>query len=106
MMEAILYIIAIIVMLVVVYISTRLIAKAGQKITNAKNIKIIEKVPVSINNFLMIVEIDGFFYVLGVTKDKIEIIDKRKDLEIIEDSSANFSSVLSERIKNTINKNE
>lgn len=62
---------------VLAYFTTRFIARyQSNSINTRSNMRIIESMRVSNNKFIAIVEVCNSFYIIGVGKDEITLIDK------------------------------
>src|SRR6056297_2883280 len=98
------YLIGIVLLFVIffyfVYLTTSFVSKLNKKIQSGKNIKVIERVTITRDKFLMIVELDGKYYFLSATDQSFELIDSLENLEIKETTSENstFNKILSDKI--------
>ena len=106
------YLIGIVLLLIVffyvVYLTTYFVSKLNKKMQSGKNIKMIERVTITRDKFLMIVELDAKYYFLSVTDHNIELIDSFETLEInrnVEESNT-FSNILSDKIISKIKKDK
>ncbi|MDM8533110.1 flagellar biosynthetic protein FliO [Clostridiaceae bacterium HSG29] len=103
-------IILFIVFFYIVYLTTTFIGKINKNYNINKNIKIIEKVPISNNMFLLLIELDNKNYLISVSKDSISLIDKIDDLTLIDSNKKNvdekFNNILLSKIRKTINNKE
>lgn len=70
------YVIIFILVIVLTNYGTKLIATNSRKFINSKYMKVIDKININTNVKLEIVEINNKMYILAVTNDTIEIIDK------------------------------
>src|SRR6056297_721230 len=75
----------------VVYLTTYFVSKLNKKMQSGKNIKVIERVTITRDKFLMIVELDGKYYFLSATDQSFELIDTLKAIDIKENSTENNS---------------
>ncbi len=103
-------IILFIVFFYIVYLTTAFVGKMNKNYNINKNIKIIEKVTIGNNMFLMLIELDNNNYLISVAKDSISFIDKIEDLTLIDANKKNvdekFNSVLLSKIRKTITNKE
>lgn len=92
----------------VVYLTTYFVSKLNKKMQSGKNIKVIERVTITRDKFLMIVEIDDKYYFLSATDHSIELIDTLENLKIEENNSENntFNKILSDKIISKIKKDK
>lgn len=92
----------------VVYLTTYFVSKLNKKMQSGKNIKVIERVSITRDKFLMIVELDSKYYFLSATDHSIELIDSFEALEIKENetNSNTFNKILSEKIISKIKKDK
>lgn len=70
------YVIIFILVIVLTSYGTKLIATNSRKFINSKYMKIIDKININTNVKIEIVEINNKMYILAVTNDTIEVIDK------------------------------
>jgi len=103
-------IILFIVFFYIVYLTTMFVGKMNKNYNVNKNIKIIEKITISNNMFLMLIELDNKNYLISVTKDSISLIDKIEDLTLLNTNKKNddekFNKVLLSKIRKIINNKE
>lgn len=94
------FILASIFIIVLAYITTRFLSST-LKLTNNKNIKLIEKLQLGVDKSLAIIKIDKHFYLISISKNSINLIDRLDSLEIKETTNKNlkFDDILS-RIRN------
>ncbi|QSX07188.1 flagellar biosynthetic protein FliO [Sedimentibacter sp. zth1] len=98
-------IIGIILVLFLTYYCTKSLSKGILKYSTSKNIKIIDKVPLGQNKYLIIIDVCDKNYLVSVTDNNINIL-KELDDNIVKntDSSkvnnASFCKILNEAIKN------
>jgi flagellar biogenesis protein FliO len=90
----------------VVYLTTYFVSKLNKKMQSGKNIKVIERVTITRDKFLMIVSLDDQYYFLSATNERIELIDILQDLEVKENNNQNntFNNILSDKIISKIKK--
>lgn len=72
-----------------------------------KNIKVIERISISADKFLFLIELDGLYYLISSDKSGMRLIDKREHLNL-EDMkiSETQSGAFFEQLKKTIIKQE
>lgn len=72
-----------------------------------KNIKVIERIAISADKFLFLIELDGLYYLISSDKSGMRLIDKREHLNL-EDMkiSETQSGAFFEQLKKTIIKQE
>jgi len=92
----------------VVYLTTYFVSKLNKKMQSGKNIKVIERVTITRDKFLMIVELDGKYYFLSATDQSFNLIDSLETLNIKESNSENntFNRILSDKIISKIKKDK
>lgn len=79
---------------VLAYFTTRFIARYQSNSINTKsNMRVIESIRVSNNKFIAIIEVCNSFYIIGVGKDEITLIDKLdpEDADLIKNSQMSDS---------------
>jgi flagellar biosynthetic protein FliO len=71
--------------LIAAYYVTKLIAKNGTFLTKGKNMKVLEKVSLGLDKSICFIRVGKFCYILGVSKQNIELIDKisEEDMNVI-----------------------
>lgn len=87
---------------------TKLIAKNGNMFIKGRNMKVVEKISLGLDKSICMIHIGKIYYVLAVSKQNIELLDKinPKDMEITSNSlqnekfDDNFDSFLDEYIDN------
>ncbi|MDE6024487.1 MAG: flagellar biosynthetic protein FliO [Lachnospiraceae bacterium] len=94
-----------VVILILAYYATKFVAKYhSNSLVGKTGLKIVESMSVGNNKFIVIAQINGSYYALGVGKDEITFIDKLSDYtprfadsEMIDGSSKkSFKDVLSQ----------
>jgi len=80
--DLILYIAFVIVFLVFVYLGTNFIGKKAKFSMQGKNMKVVEKLSLSMDKSLILVTISNVYYVLYVDKQGCTMIDKLEDIEL------------------------
>ncbi|MCM1272220.1 MAG: flagellar biosynthetic protein FliO [Clostridium sp.] len=69
-----------VVILILAYYATRFVAKYhSNSLVGKTGLKIVESMSVGNNKFIVIAQINGSYYALGVGKDEITFIDKLSD---------------------------
>src|SRR6056297_3384453 len=92
----------------VVYLTTYFVSKLNKKMQSGKNIKVIERVTITRDKFLMIVALDDKYYFLSATDQRIELIDTLENLEVEKNNTENntFNKILSDKIISKIKKDK
>lgn len=105
--DLLIYFIFVALFLVFVYYVTNLIGLKAKKTFNGKNMKVIEKLSLSIDKSLFLVSISNIYYVLYIDKQGCTKIDKLEDIDIKEIKSSEpnqnkdvFSKLLIDKIQN------
>lgn len=103
-----LLIIAFVVILVLAYYSTKMVAKVRLNGFKSNNIKIIESVSAGYQNMIQIVKVGSKFYLIGVTKEKITFLTEIEgdDLDITEKSNNEQVFPFEKYLKEYFNKNK
>lgn len=70
------YIFIVVFVIIVAVYGTRFLAKSTKKFINSKYIKIIDSLNVGVNLKIVIVQINNFIYILAITSNNIQLIDK------------------------------
>ncbi len=83
------------------YLTTKYISTRFGTGYNAKNIKLIEKLNIGADKSLVLIKLDNNYYLLFVSKNSVEVIDKLESLNISEISLDNnkFNDILSRFVK-------
>ena len=89
--DLILYLVFIVIFLVFVYLTTSFFGKKASFAMQGKNMKIIEKLTISMDKSLILVSISNLYYILYVDKQGCTLIDKIEDLEL-EDIKSNVNN--------------
>lgn len=105
--DLILYMVFIVIFLVFVYLATNFVGKKAKTSFEGKNMRVVEKMNLSIDKSLILVEMSSFYYVLYVDKHGCTVIDRLEDLELKEVKSNYilhnenaFSKLLLEKLQN------
>ncbi|MGB3367878.1 MAG: flagellar biosynthetic protein FliO [Acidaminobacteraceae bacterium] len=106
-LDLILYMAFIVVFLVFVYQITNFIGKKAKFSMQGKNMKVVEKLSLSMDKSLILVTISNVYYVLYLDKQGCTMIDKLENLELEEiKSNVNiqntnmFSKLLLDKLQN------
>ncbi len=88
--------------IVLAYFTTKILSKKVNYLNSKGNIKIIEKLSLGLDKTLVLIELNNIFYLISVTKNNIELIDRINELELkdFDDISLDFKSILSKITKN------
>ncbi len=90
-------------MLVLTYYSTRWLSTKTNLTLRSKYISIVDRIMLGQSNFLAIAEIDGKFYLLGITEKSINILKELDDFKPAEgepsERQADFSKMLDKFLK-------
>lgn len=70
-----------IVVIIATIYGTKLIAKNSKRFTNGKYMKVIDVLKLDINTKIAIIKIDKMIYILAMTNNNIEVIDKHSEDE-------------------------
>ena len=81
------YILVITFVIVLAIFSTRIFAKKSQRFIQSKHMKIIDVLSIGVNIKILMVEINKHIYVVVVTNNSVEIIEKMKKDELIEEGN-------------------
>ncbi|SKC74336.1 flagellar biosynthetic protein FliO [Maledivibacter halophilus] len=77
--------------IILAFFTTRIISGGiNSKISN-RNIKFIEKMPLGVDKSLILIELDNHFYLMYLSKNGAQLIDKLDSLKIKEQVSENIS---------------
>lgn len=105
--DLILYMAFVVVFLVFVYLITNFIGKKAKFSMQGKNMKVVEKLTLSMDKSLILVTISNVYYVLYVDKQGCTMIDKLENIELEEvKSNMNvqntnvFSKLLLDKLQN------
>lgn len=80
-----------IVIIILAYFTTKFVSGGfNSKIVN-RNIKFIERMPLGVDKSLILFELDNHFYLMFLSKNGAQLIDKLDTLEIKEQMSQNVS---------------
>lgn len=90
--------------LLLIYISLKFHHQYMLKYQQGKNMKIIERMPLSNKSFLTIVKVGKEYLILGVTENHMEVIQKLDSSEINEYSNSQVQIPLNEMIIKNLKK--
>jgi len=105
---AVKYFIIISILIYFLWIFSKFITKKNYVSLKDRKIKVLERVALSSDKYLLLVELENFFYLIGVDKNGMHIIDKRDDLNVddfIKEESGNQLNFM-EVLKNSMNKKD
>lgn len=93
-LKFIFYIFIILVVIIITIYGTRFIAKNSKRFINSKYIKILDRIGIDTNTKIIVLEINNYIYILGITNNYMETIDKipKEDFNLGRDS--NFENQL------------
>lgn len=78
------YVIVTLVFLLMLWGISRLVmAVYGAGGKKSRHIRFVEKSPMGVNRFLLLVEVEGIYYLVGVDKNGMTLLDKRTDIQNI-----------------------
>ncbi|OJV64680.1 MAG: hypothetical protein BGO41_13850 [Clostridiales bacterium 38-18] len=101
------YIIVATVFLLLLWALSKYLTKRQGVTIRQKNIKVIERVAISADKFLFLIELDGLYYLIGSDKNGMRLIDKREhlNLEYVKPQETQ-SGAFFEQLKKSIIKHE
>lgn len=76
------YVAILLIFFYVVYLTTKFVAKLNQANLINRNMKVVDRISLTSDKSLAIVEIGGIHYIVSMDKNGIQLIDKREDLEL------------------------
>jgi flagellar biogenesis protein FliO len=76
------YVFVVVTFIYLLWIFSRWLTKRNYISLNDRNIKVLERTALSNDKYIILVELENIFYLLGVDKNGIHVIDKRDDLEL------------------------
>lgn len=76
------YIIVVTVFLFLLWGLSRMVTKRHYATLSNRNIKVIERIAISNDKFMYLIELDGIHYLIGSDKSGMTVIDKREHLNI------------------------
>jgi len=94
------YVFVVVTFIYLLWIFSRWLTKRNYISLKDRNIKVLERTALSNDKYIILIELENIFYLLGVDKNGIQVIDKRDDLELdtfitkAEKSSVSFSALL------------
>lgn len=80
-----------ILIIILAYFTTKLVSGGFNSKIASRNIKFIEKMPLGVDKSLILIELDNHFYLMYLSKNGAQLIDKLDSLEIKEQMSQNVS---------------
>lgn len=99
------YVAILLVFFYVVYVTTKFVAKFNQANLSNKTIKIVERISLTSDKSIAIIEISGIYYILSMDKNGVTLIDKREDLTYPATSDKDITDTkIFEILKQTQNK--
>jgi len=82
--------------LFLVYYLVRYITKSGQSNMRSRNLRMVEKLPLGLERYIVIFELKKTYYIMYLDKNGSHLIDKRDDLDIESvDKTVEFHNILS-----------
>lgn len=101
------YIIVATVFLLLLWALSKYLTKRQGVNIRQKNIKIIERIAISADKFLFLIELDGLYYLISSDKSGMRLIDKREHLNLeVMKTSETQSGAFFEQLKKSIIKQE
>lgn len=103
-LSLILAITGIILVLFLTYYGTKWLSKKSGSVLKSKYMNITDRMMLGQNKFLAIAEINGRYYLLGVTESNISILKELEDFQPLTEevgSNPEFDKILSKFIKKT-----
>ncbi len=101
------YIIVATVFLLLLWAVSKYLTKRQGVNIRQKNIKIIERIAISADKFLFLIELDGLYYLISSDKSGMRLIDKREHLNLeVMKTSETQSGAFFEQLKKSIIKQE
>ena len=103
--KLILYFIVLIAILALAYYTTKLVGNGMGRKQDSGSIRVLERIAVARDSFLLVVEIQGAFMVLGVSPSGIQKIcdldsyDPTKDEGVRKTAASSFTSVFAKQLK-------
>ncbi|WP_236915629.1 flagellar biosynthetic protein FliO [Clostridium sp. Cult2] len=76
LLKFVFYIIIIFIVLIIAIYGTRFIAKSSKRFISSKYIRIIDSLNLGVNFKILMIEINNKIYILAVTNNNIEVIDR------------------------------
>lgn len=76
------YFVVISILIYFLWIFSKFITKKNYISLKDRRIKVLERVALSNDKFLLLVELENIFYFIGIDRNGMYVIDKREDLEI------------------------
>lgn len=83
--KLVLYMVIVVFVIGLTVFGTRFLAKHSQKFINSKYMKIVDMLNIGANNKVLMLEIEDYIYVIVMTNNSSELIDKIKKDELIKD---------------------
>lgn len=101
------YIIVATVFLLLLWALSKYLTKRQGVTVRQKNIKVIERIAISADKFLFLIELDGLYYLISSDKSGMRLIDKREHLNLeVMKTSETQSGAFFEQLKKSIIKQE
>lgn len=101
------YFIVTIVFLFLLWVLSKVIINHNGPKVRSHNMKVIERISISRDKSIILVELDGIHYLIGSDKNNMVLLDKREDLNIEHPQKIEIhSGAFFEQLKNKIKKNE
>lgn len=88
-LSMILSLLGVVVVLIITYYGTKLIAKNSLGNTGSSYMKIIDKMSINQGASLLIVEIDSKYFLISVSEKNIQIMKELEDFELVEEVENN-----------------
>ncbi|MBF4691739.1 flagellar biosynthetic protein FliO [Fusibacter ferrireducens] len=76
------YFIVISILIYFLWIFSKFITKKNYISLKDRKVKVLERIPLSNDKFLLLVELENIFYFIGIDKNGMYLMDKRDDLDV------------------------
>ncbi len=76
------YLVLMAIFIYLLWIFSKYITKKNYISLKDKNIKVLERVALSNDKYIILVELENIFYLIGIDKQGMTVIDKRDDLSL------------------------
>ncbi len=77
--------------IILAFFTTRLLSGGYKQSISNKNLKFIEKLPLSLDKSLVLVQLEDHFYLMYIGKNGAQLIDKLDSIELKETVTKNIS---------------
>jgi len=103
------YVVITVIFIYLLWMFSRMISKKNFSALKDKNIKILDRVSLSTDKNILLIELENVFYLIGVDKNGMYLIDKRDDIDLnryFKETESDNGSLFSSKLKEALKKKD